>query len=49
MKMRRLVAELEAQRAEATRLDAAIGENLKALGFDPPGVHTAVGGERGLG
>ena len=32
-KMRRLVAELEAQQAEGARLDAAIAENLKALGF----------------
>ena len=33
-KMRRLVAELEVQRAEGARLDAAIAENLKTLGFD---------------
>ena len=32
-KMRRLVAELEVQRAEGARLDAAIAENLKTLGF----------------
>ena len=32
-KMRRLVAELEVQRAEGARLDAAIAENLKMLGF----------------
>ena len=32
-KMRRLVAELQAQQAEGARLDAAIAENLKALGF----------------
>ena len=32
-KMRKLVAELEIQRAEGTRLDAAIAENLKTLGF----------------
>ena len=32
-KMRRLVGELQAQQAEGTRLDAAIAENLKALGF----------------
>ena len=48
-KMKRLVAELREQQAEGARLDAAIGENLKTLGFDPPGVHTAAGGERGLG
>ena len=32
-KMRRLVAELEVQRAEGARLDAAIAESLKTLGF----------------
>ena len=32
-KMRRLVGELHAQQAEGTRLDAAIAENLEALGF----------------
>jgi type I restriction enzyme M protein len=32
-KMRRLVGELQAQQAEGARLDAAIAENLKALGF----------------
>ena len=32
-KMRRLVAELQAQQAEGARLDAAIAKNLKALGF----------------
>ena len=32
-KMKRLVAELREQQAEGARLDAAIGENLKALGF----------------
>ncbi len=32
-KMTRLVAELQAQQAEGARLDAAIAENLKALGF----------------
>jgi type I restriction enzyme M protein len=32
-KMRKLVAELEVQRAEGARLDAAIAENLKTLGF----------------
>ena len=32
-KMKRLVAELREQQAEATRLDAAITENLDALGF----------------
>ena len=32
-KMQRLVAELQAQQAEGTRLDAAIAENLEALGF----------------
>ena len=32
-KMRRLVAELQAQQAEGAHLDAAIAENLKALGF----------------
>ena len=32
-KMVRLVAELEGQQAEGARLDAAIAENLKALGF----------------
>ena len=32
-KMKRLVAELHAQQAESARLDAAIAENLKALGF----------------
>ena len=40
-KMRRLVAELEVQRAEGARLDAAIAENLKTLGFgltESPGV-----------
>ncbi len=34
-KMRRLVAELQAQRVKRARLDAAIAENLKALGFLP--------------
>ena len=38
-KMRRLVGELQAQQAEGARLDAAIAENLKALGFPPTG-HT---------
>ncbi len=37
-KMNRLVAELQAQQAEAARLHAAIAENLTALGFDLPGV-----------
>ena len=32
-KMRRLVGELRAQQAEGARLDAAIAENLKMLGF----------------
>ena len=32
-KMQRLVAELHAQQAEGDRLDAAIAQNLKALGF----------------
>ncbi|MDD9982547.1 MAG: N-6 DNA methylase, partial [Gammaproteobacteria bacterium] len=32
-KMRRLVGELRAQQTEGARLDAAIAENLKALGF----------------
>ena len=32
-KMRRLVGELQAQQAEGARIDAAIAENLKALGF----------------
>ena len=32
-KMKRLVAELQAQQAEGARLDAAIAENLKAIGF----------------
>ena len=32
-KMQRLVGELRAQQAEGARLDAAIAENLKALGF----------------
>jgi len=32
-KMKRLVGELQAQQAEGARLDAAIAENLKALGF----------------
>ena len=32
-KMRRLVAELRTQQAEGARLDAAIAENLKSLGF----------------
>ena len=32
-KRKRLVAALQAQQAEAARLDAAIAENLKALGF----------------
>jgi hypothetical protein len=31
--MKRLVAELRGQQAEGARVDAAIGENLKALGF----------------
>ena len=33
-KMRRLVAELRAQQAEARRLDAAIARNLQSLGFE---------------
>ena len=32
-KMKRLVAELQSQQGEGVRLDAAIAENLKALGF----------------
>lgn len=32
-KMQRLVAKLRAQQAEGAKLDAAIAENLKALGF----------------
>ena len=32
-KMKRLVSQLQEQQAEGTRLDAAISENLKALGF----------------
>ena len=36
-KMKRLVAELQTQQAEGTRLDAAIAENLKALGFASDG------------
>ena len=35
-KMKRLVAELHAQHADGTRLDATIAENLKALGFGLP-------------
>ncbi len=34
-KMGRLVAELRAQQAEGAKLDVAIAENLKVLGFDP--------------
>ena len=34
-KMQRLVEELQAQQAEGARLDAAIAENLKMLGFLP--------------
>ena len=41
-KMRRLVAELQGQQAEGARLDAAIAENLKMLGFWP----SQVDGER---
>ena len=33
-KMQRLVADLRTQQAEGARLDAAIAENLKALGFE---------------
>lgn len=36
-KMKRLVAELQEQRAEAGRLDAAIARNLAALGWPPEG------------
>ena len=36
-KMDRLVAELQAQQAKGARLDAAIAENLKALGFGGKG------------
>jgi len=32
-KMRRLVAQLREQQAEARRLDEAIGRNLKELGY----------------
>ena len=32
-KMRRLVSELNSQFAESAKLEAAIGENLKGLGF----------------
>ena len=35
-KMQRLVAGLQAQQAEGARLDAAIAENLKAIGFGQP-------------
>ena len=34
-KIRRLVGELQAQQAEGAKLDAAIAENLKMLGFVP--------------
>ena len=36
-KMRRLVADLRAQQTEGARLDAAIAENLKSLGFGGKG------------
>ena len=36
-KMKRLVAELMEQQAEGARLDAAIAENLEALGFGASG------------
>ena len=36
-KMKRLVVQLREQQAEAARLDAAIAENLKALGFGGEG------------
>ena len=36
-KMKRLVADLRGQQAEGARLDAAIGENLTALGFPVEG------------
>ena len=36
-KMKRLVAELMEQQAEGARLDAAIAENLEALGFGESG------------
>ena len=36
--MRRLVEELQAQQAEGARLDDAIAENLKALGFREQGL-----------
>ena len=44
-KMRRLVAELREQQAEGARLDAAIAENLSALGFDSS-KHRAEDGQR---
>ena len=44
-KMKRLVTDLQAQQAEGARLDAAIAENLKALGFDLSAVHAASDGE----
>ncbi len=34
-KMQRLAAQLREQQAEGARLDAAIAENLKSLGFGP--------------
>lgn len=33
-KMKRLVAQWSGQQAEAAKLDAAIAENLKELGYD---------------
>ncbi len=44
-KMKRLVLELREQQSEGVRLDAAITENLKVLGF-PVGTRTNVTGQR---
>ena len=45
-KMQRLVAELHAQQAEGARLDAAIAENLKALGSGLPKGQSSSRGDR---
>ncbi len=46
-KMRRLVAELEVQQADGARLDTAIAENLKTLGFSVSGSQGTSNGDRG--
>ena len=47
--MKRLVSELREQQAEGARLDAAIGQNLKALGFWEGTLSAGAGESSGAG